>query len=360
MTQTDPVSPAQNRAAHAYASTLLELDVAGPAAEDAVAAFRQTLAGRPPADASSTAAANDTLLALTRLMTAVSMADRSSPEDRRQAVWASIGSASHCTCREAAALLATRANNNIQPRESAALDEHLASCADCRELSVRAVAADRAFRAALAPSDGGLGLGGLPGGPRAGAALLAVVIAVAVGIVALSSGGSGSGGARAATVAAQTQTSEVVALKVPAAARPAVSAHHSVHHAVKPKVVTRHATVHRHVTKPAHAATTASTSDAGASSSADTAASAQTSAPATSSSTASSSTPGSSTASSAATGAAVTPAAAAPASAGTADTSATAPSTAAPSTAAQVSGPSSLPADSAPQQGIGSLTTTTP
>jgi hypothetical protein len=329
VTQADPVSAAQVRAAHAYASVLLEADVAGPAG---AAAFLRTLGSGAKASASS--AGDETLLALTRLMTAVSMPDRSSPEDRRRAVWASIGSASHCTCREAAALLATRANGNIQPRESTALDEHLATCAECRELSVRSAAADAAFRRALTPPGGG-GIGGLSGGPRVGAALLLVLIAVAAGIYALSSSGSSrSNRASAAPVPAHTQTAEAIALTVPTVAA-AATPHHRVHHAPRVKPALRHVTHHaRTVTQPTPAVTVADSS------------------PSTPSSAAAAS-----SATSDATAAAPAAAAAPPATAATASPATTA---SAPSTAAQVSGPSSLPADSAPQQGIGSLTSTTP
>ncbi len=327
MTQTDPVSPAQRQAAHAYANVLLEADVATAAADDAIAAFRETLGTRGQSVASA-AEANTTLLALTRLMTAVSLPDRSSPEDRRQAVWASIGATSHCTCREAAALLATRANANIQPRESAALDEHLASCAECRELSVQTVTADAAFRAALVPPSGGLGGGGLPGGPRAGAVLLAVLIALAAGIYALSSGGSSSSRASAAPAPVHTQTAEAVALSVPTVATPARPHRHAGHHGAVAKPAHRHVTEHPRTTTQSTPTATVTTTASAVSAGAPT---------------------------TVATDAAATPPAQAASPAASPATH-----TAAPSTAAQVSGPSSLPADSAPQQGIGSLTSTTP
>jgi hypothetical protein len=352
VTQTDPVSAAQQRAAHAYADQLLAPEVAGPAADDALNAFRQTLASGT-AGAAGSPAADDTLLALTRLMTAVSMPDRSSPEDRRQAVWASIGSASHCTCREAAALLATRANANIQPRESEALDEHLATCAECRELSARLVVADRAFRAALIPASRGLNVPGLPGGPRAAAALLAVLVAVGGGIVALASG-SGSPRAHAGTVAGHTQTAEAVALTVPAGAStsPTTSLRTragigpgtrvAVHHRAKARLAERHRAVHASTRSHTVTQTTPAAS-APTTTSATSIAASDASAPTQPTSTPSS-----------------TPTAAANAgtTAGSGASSTSGAST--PSTAAQVSGPSSLPADSAPQQGIGSVTSTTP
>jgi hypothetical protein len=240
----DPVTPAQSRAAHAYAEVLLGNENAGPTAEDALAAFRQTVGARGEAvSTSALPAADETLLALTRLMTAVSMPDRSSPEDRRQAVWASISSGSHCTCRESAALLATRANGNIQPRESAALDEHLATCAECSELSVRSGVADTAFYDQLKPAAGG-GFG-LPGAPRAAFALAAALIVAGSGAVVLAThgGGSHATGSNAAQVTAvQTQTATTVGLQLTTTAATKPAPRHA--RAIKPT------THHRTVTTP--------------------------------------------------------------------------------------------------------------
>ncbi len=201
-TDADVVSPAQQQAAHAYARALLEPDIADAAAADAIAAFRQALTQRGDLpDGAQSQAADETLLALVRLMTAVSVPDHSLPEDRRQAVWASIGASSHCTCRESAALLATRANGNIQPRESAALDEHLATCAFCRDLAVKTVAGEQAFRAALRPKGSGV-----PSLPRAAYAVIALLIALGVGIAAISTGGGGTRTVTRAVAAVPVQT----------------------------------------------------------------------------------------------------------------------------------------------------------
>jgi hypothetical protein len=329
--QVGSVSPAQTRATFAYARTLLEPDVAEPAAEDALAAFGQAVAARTAAGTEPDPdGAGETLLALTRLMTAVSVPDRSSPADRRQALWASIGHSSHCTCRESAALLATRANGNISARESTALDEHLATCADCRDLSARAVAAEAAFRRELTPPAGPGGFT-IPSVPRSAYGVLGVVIAVIVAGILLLSGGSKSNTSRAAI--APIPHPAAAALNSPAteakATKRAVKPHHVT---VKP----RKRVVRQHVAATATTTQTATTT-----------APTQPAATLASNTGAASSAAGTGSASAAAgtTGAGATHAAAA-----------TTPS----SSAAVVSGSSSLPADSAPQQGIGSLTSTTP
>jgi hypothetical protein len=95
----------------------------------------------PPSD--------EVLLAITRQMVAVSMPDRGSPSERRQAMIASISAEPQCSCRESPFLLAARANGNIEPRESVALSGHLTECPECRGLDAHMERAERAFRAAL-------------------------------------------------------------------------------------------------------------------------------------------------------------------------------------------------------------------
>ena len=343
---TDPVSAAQIRAARAYAATLFggtdSVSEADAAAEDALGAFRQALSTRAElaADAQG-ASANATLLALTRLMTAVSVPDRSSPGDRRQAVWASLGHSSHCTCRESAALLATRANSNIQPRESAALDEHLAHCSDCRALADRCVAADDAFRAALAPPPGP-GLGGIGALPRMAYALLALLLAAGAGTFALLSGGT-TNASHAAVTPIRTQPATTL---TPAPATPAKSRRRVVdrprdHH--RASHTRRHAPTSRRVTASPAAAGPASAGTASAGTAGAPAAVNVSATPA----------------GTGATGAGT--AAASPSTRSSSAPAAASSAAAAQPSAAQVSGQSSLPAASAPQQGIGSLgTTTTP
>jgi hypothetical protein len=335
VSEADPVSPTQSRAAHAYARTILAPEIAGPAAEDALAAFRQTLAARGESERGpGSPSANEILLALTRLMTAVSVPDRSSPEDRRQAVLASIGAGSHCTCRESAALLATRTNGNIHPRESAALEEHLAGCADCRELSLTSVAADAAFLQELTPPAGGGGGFSIPSVLGA-YATVAVLVAAGFGIYALTRGGSSLHASHAAAATpVPTRTAASINLPITTAtvaAKPAVAPPHA---AKKPKLQPRTVT---HTTTTQTATRSASSTTGGASASAGaTGDSGAAAAPGT---------------------AAASPSPAATGGSGTPGASA---STTAPSSAAVVSGQSSLPADSAPQQGIGNLTATTP
>ncbi len=243
----DPVTDLQRQAALAYARELLPQEIADAAAEDALAAFRHSVRNaETPPDA---AARNELLLAVTRLMTAVSMPDRSSPADRRQAVWASIGAESHCSCRETGVLLAARANGNIEPRESVALDQHLAGCADCRALGVDVVRAEQGFRDILEPpSSGG---GGLLRGVR-GTALLSVGVvgAIAAGAIALTSGG----GTTTPSSAFLLPTTTVATT----ATTPAKKATHHTHHAAAKHHTTKPKTVHKASTKPK---TTASTAD---------------------------------------------------------------------------------------------------
>ncbi|HET9073948.1 MAG TPA: zf-HC2 domain-containing protein [Solirubrobacteraceae bacterium] len=320
------ISAAQRRAAHAYATVLLEPDVAGPAAEDALDAFASAVAERPELSAGSNAVSvNETLLALTRLMTAVSVPDRSRPEDRRRAVWASIGASSHCTCRESAALLATRANGNIQPREDAALEEHLAGCAGCRELADATTAAEQAFRAELTPP--GRGGFGLPDLPRTAYAILALLIAVAVALVAL----NGNAARPAAHTALAPAPPTVTHLVVDVNPTTRTAARRDRHLAARHRVV-RHRSHHAHPRRGRASTAAPSTGPGTAATSESTAASSS-----------ATSTPVSATAS-----APVSQPAAATA-------SAPAPSPQ-PAASAQPAASDNLPAQSAPQQGIGTIT----
>jgi hypothetical protein len=383
-TGADPVSDAQAQAAHAYAQVLLEPDVAHAAAQDAIAAFRPALVQRGDLGAQSPDA-DDTLLALTRLMTAVSVPDASLPADRRQAVWASIGANSHCTCRESAALLATRANGNIQPRESAALDDHLSGCAHCRELAIKTVAADRAFARALKPT--GLRL---PSPPRAVYVVLALFIAIGAGILAVNGGQSTRTVTRTAAITARPSPAQVPGQLVQAQVPTAPASFPPIHvvltpnsartekqvqaaaQAARQQALARRASARKRAAAQELAASRAASSSADGTVSAEAPAASVASssesesaiAPASASS--SSVAPvSSSPATPSAPATAPSPAAAAspaprePSPATAASSAATEPSTAAavPSTASAVSGQRSLPAESAPQQGIGNLTT---
>ncbi len=132
-----------------YCRELLRQPAADEAATDALVGFWRLLMAHddervddPPSD--------EALLAITRQMVAVSMPDRGSPSQRRQAMIASISAEPQCSCRESPSLLAARANENIEPRESVALSGHLAECPECRGLDAHMERAERAFRAALA------------------------------------------------------------------------------------------------------------------------------------------------------------------------------------------------------------------
>ncbi|MBO0768470.1 MAG: hypothetical protein J2O48_07270, partial [Solirubrobacterales bacterium] len=126
---------------------MLEPEPANAAADDALGAFRQTAAQTNGNNQ------DDVLLAMTRLMTAVSVPDNSSPADRRKMVLAGISAESHCTCRESSVLLATRANGNLQPHEGTALDKHLESCEHCQGLAKKTDEAGEAFRNELKPDE---------------------------------------------------------------------------------------------------------------------------------------------------------------------------------------------------------------
>jgi hypothetical protein len=129
-----------------YCRTLLPPPADAEAAADALTAFDEA---RGP-DTGDEGDPTDLLLAITRLMAAVSLPDRSTPGDRRKAVRASIGSESHCTCRESGALLAARCNGTIEDRGSRALDLHLAGCPLCCELADRLTVAETRFRQVIA------------------------------------------------------------------------------------------------------------------------------------------------------------------------------------------------------------------
>ncbi|WP_249010141.1 zf-HC2 domain-containing protein [Conexibacter sp. DBS9H8] len=338
----DLISPRQRDAVTAYTERLLGPELAGPAAEDAIFAFTRIAAQRSDlGTAPQSELANETLLALTRLMAAVTVPDRSAPEDRRQAVWASIGAASHCTCRESAALLATRANENIQPRESAALDDHLAGCEACRRLAADAAAADAAFTAALTPPAGGSGIGAVP---RATFAAATVLVGAAVAAIALTTGSRPPSihPARPALTPVQTQSPSSFALATTTATTATPTAHH--HGA-------RHPAAHHRVDHHPARAGTAVSSPPVATSASTPAGSAST--PSATAGTGSG-VPGASAPAAASTG---TPARRTPPARTTAGSGAG--STSAPASTGSTSG-GSLPADSAPQQGIGGLTGTTP
>jgi hypothetical protein len=185
---TAPVSDAQRRAVAAYTGQLLEPELATATAGDVIAGYGQGIGARQ-SEGITAEQQNEFLLSLTRLMTAVSLPDRSTPDDRREAILASIGERSHCTCREAGALLAARANGNIEARQQEALVAHLAECEYCRKLAEDMVVAEDRFRAELAP-------------PARGALLQTrnvllmssglLALLVAGGIVLATSGGSNS------------------------------------------------------------------------------------------------------------------------------------------------------------------------
>jgi hypothetical protein len=184
------VDDRQRQAVEAYTGRLLDGELAAAAAQDAIDGYESSLAARG-GQALAPGAQHEYLLSLTRLMAAVSLPDRSGPEDRRRAVLASIGDRSHCTCREAAALLAARANGNIEARQADALDAHLEECAHCRELSAAMVAAEAAFRSALAPPGGG-GLLQARNVLLLSSGLVALLVAGAL-VLVTGGGGSGSG-----------------------------------------------------------------------------------------------------------------------------------------------------------------------
>ncbi|MGO9972003.1 MAG: zf-HC2 domain-containing protein [Solirubrobacteraceae bacterium] len=141
-------SAEQEHAVLSYCRELLRQPTADEAAADTFAAFRLLLQrhrnGELPDEPG-----DDDLLTVTRRLVAVSMPDRGSPGERRQAMIASIAAEPQCSCRETALLLAARASDAIAPGEDAALSAHLAACPECRGLDAHAARAERAFRAAL-------------------------------------------------------------------------------------------------------------------------------------------------------------------------------------------------------------------
>lgn len=297
-------------AALAFCRTVLGEQAAEPAASDAVAAFHQSIGERPPTDDDA-----ELLLAVTRLMAAVSLPDRSTPSARRQVVLASVGAASHCSCREAGALLASRANGRIDERQSAALDEHLGDCAYCRALELQLGRAEESFREAVAVAPSG-SLGGRFRASRLLAAALVLAILAAAGIVRAETGG-GTSRPTQAVYARATKS---------AASTPASSP--STHRTARRHVAHRHP----HRTHVRRAPVTAATPVAGSANTGTVGAT------------------GTTGASPASTTPAETPAATAtPAQPTEPDTTPSAPTqTTAPT--------SSLPASSAPQKGIGTIT----
>jgi hypothetical protein len=334
-TALDPATEIQRQAAYAYARELLPPPVSDEAAEDALAAFRHSIEAAGD-NAPEGQARDELLLAVTRLMTAVSMPDRSSPLDRRRAVWASIGAQSHCSCRETGVLMAARANGNIEPREAVALDQHVAECAECRALGVDVARAEQSFRDTLAPASRG---GGLLRGGRGMVLLSAGVVAVlAAGTVALTTSGS-TPPTRAAVISTiSTPTTTHAAATASTAHKHTASSHKSATH----KADTHKAATHKAATHKAshHSATKPST---------------------TKTTTASSGTAAADTAASATPASTPVVAATPPASETTppASTSSAASTSSSSGSAPTESGtPSSLPSVTAPQQGIGGATTT--
>ena len=122
-------SAGQEHAVLSYCRELLRQPTADEAAADTFAAFRLLLqrhrGGELPGEPG-----DEDLLTVTRRLVAVSMPDRGSPGERRQAMIASIGAEPQCSCRETALLLAARASDAIALGEDAALSAHLAACPD--------------------------------------------------------------------------------------------------------------------------------------------------------------------------------------------------------------------------------------
>lgn len=158
-------SAQQEQAAFAYCRELLRRPTADEAAADALDGFRRLMAADAARDAERAPSqpgdgeegrdqpGDDELLAITRRMAAVSMPDRGSPSERRQAMIASIDAEPQCSCRETAFLLAARANASIEPREDLSLTHHLETCPECRGLDAHMERAERAFRAELRPPE---------------------------------------------------------------------------------------------------------------------------------------------------------------------------------------------------------------
>ncbi len=141
-------SAGQEHAVLSYCRELLRQPTADEAAADTFAAFRLLLQRHRNGELPDEPGDED-LLTVTRRLVAVSMPDRGSPGERRQAMIASIGAEPQCSCRETALLLAARASDAIAPGEDAALSAHLAACPECRGLDAHVARAERAFRAAL-------------------------------------------------------------------------------------------------------------------------------------------------------------------------------------------------------------------
>jgi hypothetical protein len=181
----EAVSDTQYRAVAAYCEELLEPEIAAGSVADVVAAYGQNL---PALEADNVPAEqrNAYLLSLARLLTAVSLPDRSSPAERRQAVLASMGAESQCTCREAGMLLAAHANGNIAPDEQLALEQHLYECESCRDLADSMERAADRFYAIVAPQGGG-GLFGVRNLAVYSTAALGLLVAGAVVLLSSSS-----------------------------------------------------------------------------------------------------------------------------------------------------------------------------
>lgn len=243
MTQNVEVDVRQADAVRAFCAELLEDDVVDAATADALAAYHHRL----PV---STARDDELLLAVTRLMAAVSLPDRSSPADRRDAMRASFAAEAQCTCREAVGMIAAHANGNLPPREAAALEHHLQGCDGCRAVVASMSRAEQRFRAAL-------------GGPRTlptrGAmAVLAAAIALGVGTAIALGGGSPSQAATPGVVAGVPNGVPVVADVMPPPGSTGARAHrsaavHRAHHVApaKPARTTATATVPTTATTPA-------------------------------------------------------------------------------------------------------------
>lgn len=222
------VSDTQYRAVTAYCEELLDPEVAAGTAADVVAAFGENLAALE-ADDVAVEERNAYLLSMTRLLSAVSLPDRSSPAERRQAVLASMGAESQCSCREASMLLASHANGNIEPHEQVALEQHLYDCEDCRSL---AEAMDRAadrFYAIIEPRRGG----GLLGARNLAVYSTAALGLLVAGAVVLLSSGSHNPPAQAFVPSVTT------ARVTPKVHHRAVVHHHVIkHHTVTPPPAT--------------------------------------------------------------------------------------------------------------------------
>jgi hypothetical protein len=222
------VSDTQYRAVTAYCEELLDPEVAAGTAADVVAAFGENVAALE-ADDVPVEERNAYLLSMTRLLSAVSLPDRSSPAERRQAVLASMGAESQCSCREASMLLASHANGNIEPHEQVALEQHLYDCEDCRYLTEAMDRAADRFYAIIDPRRGG----GLLGARNLAVYSTAALGLLVAGAVVLLSGGSHNPPAQAFVPSATTA-------RVPTKVHhPAVVHHHVVkHHTVTPPPAT--------------------------------------------------------------------------------------------------------------------------